>query len=467
MTSTGSINNHSQSSSVNQSTNNESASTDSDQPATDEAMSLQTFNELKRDGEKEGLDYYQSEADNVKAVFSNLENTREYIDVDGDNAIIDTGRGDDAAYLSGDNNSVTFGNGSDVGGTFGKNGFVMGESGSDVLYAMGEHSAAYGGTGNDYVQVSGQSAVGYGGEGEDRIVTRGNGAYGFGGLDNDMLIAEGTNGFIAGEQGDDKLILAGLDNTAEGGEGNDKLALLSRGKADGGVGDDSFLLSQSAMGSEIIGGEGDDSVFLNIPFDSDLWVAEFPDLGNEGESSITINGQKTTLEGIESVYFNDGRSIKYDGVKWGISEEAAPPAPDTLVLNSLERVPEGHLESENSDLSEFNTDSNSDTNNTDEAQASAATDSEASEAIEATDNQGGVEANSFDGSTMQTSTFDVPFTSDSVNIRPDPNKGAGYFTVTSADLSYSITNINRLVFLDGIFAILTDDNTWEFKPESV
>jgi len=85
-------------------------------------------------GQKKGLDFYRAEFDNLQATFSNTNSTRQYIELLGNNANIDTGRGDDAAYLKGDNNRVEFGNGTDVGGTFGRNGRVFGEGGSDILY---------------------------------------------------------------------------------------------------------------------------------------------------------------------------------------------------------------------------------------------------------------------------------------------------------------------------------------------
>jgi len=300
-------------------------------------------------GQREGLDYYRGVEDDVRAQFSNQNSTREYIEIDGNNADIDTGRGDDAAYLRGDNNRVEFGNGTDVGGTFGKDGRVFGEAGSDVLYGMGDRSAVYGGTGNDFVQVSGQSSVGYGDQGEDRVLTSGNGAYGFGGADNDTLVSLGTNGFIDGGEGDDKLIVAGLNNTAKGGAGDDEIAMVTRGHADGGDGNDSFLLKSAASGSTINGGAGKDAVHVETARDGGLdWDIEPKENGSENEFTFTVGDSVYQLNNIEDIHFSDGKSITLVGTQWVFTDKPAPEAPltDRPDFSWPERVPEGALEPE-------------------------------------------------------------------------------------------------------------------------
>ncbi len=300
-------------------------------------------------GQREGLDYYRGMEDDIRARFSNQNNTREYIEIDGDNADIDTGRGDDAAYLRGDNNRVEFGNGSDVGGTFGRNGRVFGEGGSDVLYGRGDHSAVYGGTGNDYVEVSGQSSVGYGDQGQDRIVTTGTGSYGFGGADDDTLVALGERGLVDGGEGNDKLIVAGVNNTASGGAGDDQIAMVTQGNANGGEGNDSILLKAAASGSRIDGGNGRDAVHVETARDGgEDWDVRPKENGSANEWTLTVGDSVYELNNIEDIHFADGRSVTYNGSQWEFTDTPAPEAPLTERpdFSWPERVPEGPLEPE-------------------------------------------------------------------------------------------------------------------------
>jgi len=305
---------------------------------------------LVRDGQRSGLDFYNGSGNGIEAIFSNRENTREYIDLRGNDAKIDTGRGDDAAYLYGDNNRVEFGGGTDVGGTFGKNGRVFGEAGSDVLYGMGDGSAVYGGTGNDLITVSGQSSVGYGDAGKDRVITQGTGSYGFGGADEDTLVALGKNGFIDGGTGNDKLIVVGENNTAKGGAGDDEIAMVTKGTGLGGEGNDVFLLKPGASGSKIDGGTGTDAVHVSGPRDGQQasWRIDPSESGVDGEFSLTVNGSSYTLSNIEDIHFSDGRSLKLENGQWKSTDVPAPEAPltDRPDFSFPDRVPEGPLEME-------------------------------------------------------------------------------------------------------------------------
>jgi len=95
MTSVNSIG--SQNNNLSEAASNSSSDTENNPDTSSEQMSLQEFNQLKRDGEKDGRDYYTGSQDDIRGVFSNLENTGEFIEVTGDKATIDTGRGDDIA----------------------------------------------------------------------------------------------------------------------------------------------------------------------------------------------------------------------------------------------------------------------------------------------------------------------------------------------------------------------------------
>lgn len=135
---------------------------------------------------------------------------------------------------------------------------IYGGEGDDWLHGDGGYGLAgedllFGGAGDDYVAGDGGNDTIYGGSGDDTLlggdgddlVIGGNGRdWLLGNAGNDTLIAGADESDLAGGQGDDQLIGNADDSRAwlHGDEGNDTLRPMSGDYAEGGQGEDLFIL---------------------------------------------------------------------------------------------------------------------------------------------------------------------------------------------------------------------------------
>jgi Ca2+-binding RTX toxin-like protein len=184
-----------------------------------------------------------------------------------------------------------------------------GTAGNDYLSGGWFNDTLIGGDGNDTLSGGAGSSYLDGGSGDDSLVVRaGSGANTLlGGDGNDSLSGAGVN-YMDGGAGADSLInlSAGGNNTLIGGDGNDTIQAVG-GTADGGAGDDSFVVSArfDAVGQvfTMTGGTGRDTYGFVTPYDVMRGVvADFS--AGPGGDLIDVRGLLST----SSIMFNGYRA---------------------------------------------------------------------------------------------------------------------------------------------------------------
>jgi len=154
----------------------------------------------------------------------------------------------------------------------------------------------------------------YGMDGGDTIVMQDEQSWAFGGNDADTITDRGTNNASYGEEGDDTINITNqaVNGSAFGGDGVDTINMDGNHYADGGEGDDT-INSVNGSGSRITGGNGFDTLNLDISWSPDVKFEPAP--GTTGESFILSNdaGDTYSVTEIERVNFADGTWARPDG----------------------------------------------------------------------------------------------------------------------------------------------------------
>ncbi|MCF3972641.1 calcium-binding protein [Paracoccus salsus] len=174
----------------------------------------------------------------------------------------------DGDYGPGGNDVLLGGHGNDL---------LMGQGGDDLIFGEAGNDTIFGGEGNDTL---------HGGEGDDWLS---------GNDGDDVLISGGGSDDLDGGRGDDVLIGANDPATVwmHGGEGNDTLMPGSGDFAEGGAGEDRFVLQPDGGVVPIIAdfSAAEDVIHLHLPADmaGDAVVDLREDL--DGTTLITLNGE--------------------------------------------------------------------------------------------------------------------------------------------------------------------------------
>jgi Ca2+-binding RTX toxin-like protein len=162
---------------------------------------------------------------------------------------ISAGDGDDQAYGGDGNDFLMAGDGNDT---------VYGEAGNDVLNGEGHDDMIYAGSGDDDGTGGAGNDQIFGGEGSDTVSGgAGNDAID-GGLGTDLMAGGVGEDELFGGAGDDTIwgqSAGAQDNDADflnGGDGNDLLILSQGDTGNGGVGSDTFAVTDFGANAQIV-----------------------------------------------------------------------------------------------------------------------------------------------------------------------------------------------------------------------
>jgi Ca2+-binding RTX toxin-like protein len=221
-------------------------------------------------------------------------------DGDDETPELDTGNGSET------NNGVALHGteGSDMLGGEPTNDLLAGNGGNDDLHGGLGNDTLLGGDGTDWVYGDGDYGAGgddsiLGGAGGDSLAGQGGNDTVNGGADNDTMF---------GGEGDDLLTGGAGTDWVSGNSGNDTL-IAGRGEddLDGGEGDDMLYGSPEADRAGLHGGEGDDTLlagaedFAEGGAGQDLFILDEP-----GEGVPTIGDFNADEDQIELRYVDDG-----------------------------------------------------------------------------------------------------------------------------------------------------------------
>lgn len=218
---------------------------------------------------------------------------------------------------------------------------VYGGDGNDSITVYADDDATvYGNDGGDYIYVNaGDEALVYGdsSEGPDTIEVWADDAWVYGGADDDVIVVHAYHeAEVYGEEGNDVIdVIVEDDATVDGGAGNDDIA-LTYADYDGITYDNWF------NEGEVYGGDGDDTIAVNILYND---YAETSITGGAGNDAIILTG---SLDGMETLFFGD---IDYDAMQNVLSDTQGLDSITDFVFESLDL--DGDAAPEPEDLMDF------------------------------------------------------------------------------------------------------------------
>ncbi|MGH1452505.1 MAG: calcium-binding protein [Paracoccaceae bacterium] len=171
------------------------------------------------------------------------------------------------------------------------------------------------------------------GAGNDTIIAIGDSSVISGNDGDDMLTVAGSVTILGGA-GDDQIISDGLAGAVsiEGGEGDDVIdaTRVTLGTVDGGAGDDSISLSSYNSAGQFVaayGGEGDDTLEIDVRTPSDFSDFDFSLWGGEGADTFLVR--------IGEGFAPEGGETGADTVLRGQTIEDFDPSEDHLVIEPI------------------------------------------------------------------------------------------------------------------------------------
>ena len=234
---------------------------------------------------------------------------------DSSQDFIDGGTGDDSIFGNEGNDTLLGGGGADT---------VYGGDGNDTIDGSSGADSLFGGDGNDSIDGGTQADTIFAGAGDDTVegdngrdvvyLEDGDDLFlegttqtsdfardtVFGGAGNDTILAEGGNDSIDGGDGDDYLQGGLGDDTLFGGLGDDEMYLAEGDVADGGDGDDLFVLGDlGEVGSstiDIVGGETGETLGDTLQLNSDVTQADIT-FTNTDDAAGGLSGNFTMADG--------------------------------------------------------------------------------------------------------------------------------------------------------------------------
>ena len=214
----------------------------------------------------------------------------DYVDA-GDGAdSVDAGTGNDTVFGGGGNDTVAGGGGNDS---------LDGGAGDDSLLGQGGADTLIGGTGADTLRGGGGTDTLFGGIGNDVLDGGTANDELFGGDGADRLLGRDGDDRLVGDAGDDTLIGGTGADTIEGGTGNDSIELGSGDVAQGGDGDDYFLIDPTLVSGGTItldGDEGAETTGDTLDFNGQLQLGSIV-YTNTDDDADGFSGTATLLDG--------------------------------------------------------------------------------------------------------------------------------------------------------------------------
>ncbi|RZS39618.1 Ca2+-binding RTX toxin-like protein, partial [Limnobacter thiooxidans] len=240
----------------------------------------------------------------------------------GGNDTIDGGTGNDLIYGGSGNDQVMGGGGNDL---------IYGESGNDTLDGGTGSNKIYGGAGSDSISAGDGHDLFDGGDGDDLVD--------YSKATSGIKVNTGLSGpqAVGGRQGSDTLVSieqvrgsmfndiieingvegSGAVHFASGGNGDDQITInanVNIGQADGGLGDDTILIT-GVRGGVVNAGEGNDTIQIqavNERAGSGVIV-----VGEEGDDFISVEGgfdhSVRAGEGDDVIYVDNAVQRELDG----------------------------------------------------------------------------------------------------------------------------------------------------------
>ncbi len=222
------------------------------------------------------------------------------VDAGGGNDRVITGTGDDLV-VGGDGNDILLsGAGNDgVSGGSG-NDSIDGGAGNDRISGGRGRDTITGGTGADSITGNGGADSISGGDGNDVLAGGGGSDTLEGGANNDTLSGGGGVDDLDGGTGDDSLVGGRGGDALIGGDGNDTIQIAQDDKADGGAGDDYFILSdlgEAGSGAiAIVGGETGETAGDTLQLTPDITVDDIT-FTNTDDAAGGLSGNFTMADG--------------------------------------------------------------------------------------------------------------------------------------------------------------------------
>ena len=171
---------------------------------------------------------------------------------------------------------------------------LHGGAGNDVIYGEDDDDLIYGDEGDDYIDGGIDEDTIDGGAGNDTILGGAGSDSLSGGDGNDVLTAGydyGSENTLSGGAGNDTLF-GGVFDQLSGDEGDDLLH-VDGGTAEGGTGDDTFIVSGATEGGHYVGGDDQDMFRVTGHADQPGMADHFID-GSEGgvdNDTLDLTGQ--------------------------------------------------------------------------------------------------------------------------------------------------------------------------------
>ena len=235
--------------------------------------------------------------------------------IDGGNGVntLDGGAGNDSITGGASYDVIYGGDGDDTldGGAL--NDTIHGGEGNDIIYTGSGHGYFYGDGGNDTLQAGSDYVILYGGEGDDSLIGSVSRDTLLGDEGSDTLLGGDGNDSLYGGAGGDYLVGgAGVDGVYAQ-DGDDTLVVGDGDYADGGSGDDVFLIdsSLSEAGSMTVwGGESGEEDVIDSANNPNGRIGDVLDLRGLSGVTITYNEADSTWNGVTSesgtaTYVND------------------------------------------------------------------------------------------------------------------------------------------------------------------